>query len=385
MPKYRFHCLGLPHTVTTKKAGTPWVACAYTQKVYKFCKEMHRRGHTVIHYGNEESDVPCTEHVSVVTMSDWEQAYGSYDPKREFFKFDMNDHAYTTFYRNTINEISKRKQPNDFLLAFWGWGHKPVCDAHPDMIVVEPGIGYGSGHFARWRVYESYAIRNAVNGAISVTNTGIEDWYHVVIPNYFEPEDYDFNPINKKDYFLFMGRIYHGKGADLAYQLAKFTGIKLIYAGQGSLEAMGPEYVPVPGHIEYVGFADQELKRKLLSEAKGFLLPSMYTEPFGGAAVEALLSGTPIITSDWGAFPEINIHGLTGYRCRTFDHFVWAVRNIQNISPYTCHLYATRNYSVTKVMDMYEEFFQMVMDVYKGKGWYEIHNERKDLDWLKRY
>jgi glycosyltransferase involved in cell wall biosynthesis len=373
----RFHILGLPHTVTSKEYN----ACAYTQKVYKFGKMMTARGHEVIHYGHEESDLPCTEHVTVITNDDLKIAYGNYDWRKNFFKFDTNDHAYRTFYANAIREVGKRKQKNDFILPFWGAGTRPVCDAHPDIITVEPGIGYAGGHWARFKIFESYAIYHAYYGLESV-GTCKQDWYDTVIPNYFDPEDFTFKE-KKDDYFLFLGRVYEGKGVNIAVQATEAIGAKLIIAGQNSLKQMG--YAETPAHVTELGYADVETRRNLMANAKGAFVASLYTEPFGGVQVECLFSGTPTITTNWGSFTENNIHGVTGYRCTTFEQFTWAAKNIGNIKPQACRDFALNNFSLDVVAQKYEEYFQSVLNVYNGKGWYEPNENRTELNWLNKY
>jgi hypothetical protein len=95
------------------------------------------------------------------------------------------------------------------------------------------------------------------------------------------------------------------------------------------------------------------------------------------------MCGTPVITSDWGAFPETVVHGVTGYRCRTLDHYLWAARNIDKINPSTCRYWAEANFSVEKVAPMYEEYFQMLNDVC-GDGWWTRRENRAELEWLRK-
>ena len=358
----RFHALGLPHTVTSKEFN----ACAYTQKVVKFGKMMTNRGHEVIHYGHEDSLLGCTEHVSVLTNEDFAKSYGSYDWRKTFFKFNTEDHAYQTFYANAIREVGFRKKKNDFILPFWGSGVRAICDAHQhDMIVVEPGIGYAGGHWARFKVWESYAIYHAHCGMASVGQCQ-QDNYSVVIPNYFDIDDFEFND-KKEDYFLYLGRVYSGKGVDIAIQATERAGVKLVVAGQ---KEAGYTFPP---HVEYVGYADVPKRKELMSKAKASFLPSQYVEPFGGVQIENLLSGTPTITSDWGSFAENNLHGVTGYRCRTMGDYVDAIHNIDKIRPADCRAFG-ENFTLERVAPRYEKYFQDVLDVHNGEGWYAEGN-----------
>lgn len=370
----RFHLPGIPHTVT----NSAFLSCAYTQKVAKLCRMLTDLGHEVFHYGCEGSDPVCTERVAVVTEEERRRFYPADFHDRQF-RFDTHDAFHEQFHARCVEAIEARRAPRDFLLCAWGWGHKPIADrVSQPIMVVESGVGYPDV-FAPYRVFESYAWMMHVYGRKGIDNGS---WYDCVIPNFFDPSAFRFQA-EKEDWFLYLGRLVKRKGIEVAVQVTEALGAELVIAGQGTLKNESEGLDLEAPHVRFVGFADVEKRRDLMARARAVFMPTYYIEPFGGVHIEAALSGTPVITSDWGVFGETVLHGVTGYRCRTFDQFVWAARNAHLLDPQACRFWAERNFSMDRVKHMYQEYFEMLWDLWED-GWYELHRDRSELDWLKR-
>jgi glycosyltransferase involved in cell wall biosynthesis len=361
---HRFHVLGIPHTATNED----WLCCAYTQKVLKLCRMLKDRGHHVIHYGNAASEVPC-DHVSVTEESDLGEP-------ADYLRYDIGGRLHRLFITGAIAAIERCKQPGDFLLCMWGAGHKAVADAHSDLTVVEPGIGYAGGHFAFFKAFESYAMLHAYKGLDAVARGNTMSAYEVVIPNYFDPADFEYRN-SKGDYLLFLGRVDEGKGTHIAVEVARRCGLPIVIAGPGEMTF---DY----DKVERVGMVGLEQRRGLLAGAQALIAPSTFLEPFCGVVTEAHFSGTPTITHDWGAQAENNLHGLTGWRCRTLEQFTWAVDNIGRIAPLACRRWAESNFALDHVAAMYDEFWDMAASVMRGQGWYQAKPDRAELSWLAK-
>jgi glycosyltransferase involved in cell wall biosynthesis len=366
----RFHVLGLSHAKTTKE----YCCDAFSQKVRLICKLLTGLGHEVFHYGTEGSDPVCTENVNVLSQETFEKVHGVYSWRQEGFKIDPSCLANQEFDRNAIQEINRRKQPGDFLLCSFGVQHKPIADA-VQLITVELGIGY-ENTFAPFRVFESYAWMHYIYGREhKKLNPSL---YDVVIPNYYDLDDYIVSE-EKDNYFFFIARPTPLKGLEIAIRVADELDTKLLVAGQGTPFMTGKT-------MEFLGVVSIEERAKYMSRAKATFVPTLYIEPFGGTTVESLLCGTPIITTDFGAFPEICIHGKTGYRCRTLEQFIWAAKNISNIDPKECRKFAEENYNLKRVAQMYQEYFEMLQALHNKntKGWYSKESVRSDMNWLKK-
>lgn len=96
-------------------------------------------------------------------------------------------------------------------------------------------------------------------------------------------------------------------------EVRKSVPSKLLMIGDGperlSVEELA-RTMGISGEIRFLG--KQEQISEILSITDLFLLPSQ-TESFGLSALEAMACGVPVISTNAGGLPEINVNGKTGY------------------------------------------------------------------------
>lgn len=357
----RFHVVNFPNTQTTEY----YQPCAYTQKNRRFASMMTDRGHEVFLYGGEENDARCTEFVTIASKTEQAEWFGGNDLYTEpnNLTWEPDDIHWQVTNGRAAREIGGRLTDRDFLCVLGGTSQKPIADALPTTMAVEFGIGYSSV-FADYRVFESYAwmhsIYSAETGAAGAMSTRGR-YYDAVIPNYYEVADFPFGA-EKDDYFLFMGRLIEAKGLAIAVETCRRLGARLVVAGAGDVPADDDV-------VEYVGVVDQVRRGELMSRARAVFVPSLYPEPFGGVHAEAMLCGTPVITTDWGVYTETVQQGVQGFRCRMLREFCHAAESVGGLDYRGIRDYAVSRFSTEVVAPQYEGYFEQLSTLW-GDGWY---------------
>lgn len=314
-----FHCLSVPYSPTKKDISL----CAFVQKVYKFCGEMTKRGHTVYHYGHPDSEVFCTEHINVTNNDILKSSYHNLNYwQTKGFNQNVNENAVKIFNINCKTELEKRiKNKNEFILCWFGYAHEPcVKHFYDKAIVVEPSIGYDS-MFAPIKIFETYSQMHKLHGAAQQNiQIGAE---HVIYPG-FDENDFLYKK-EKSNTALFLGRIVEAKGAKFAYDICNYLQQEIIFAGPNIMN------LPDTKYCKFVGFVEPQKRKELLANAKFLFAPSVFIEPCNWTVIEAQFSGTPTITTDFGGFTETVLQNKTGLRCNNEQQFIYAAQNISKI------------------------------------------------------
>ena len=379
------HLVSLPHTTLTERN----LSCAYTMKVHKFARMMAKEGCDIILYGPDLVDekvlAALREHVIVTTQADRERwGFGSgFDTAKQPFLWSASEPYWFEMNQRVTDAMTERieRRPGEFVCILAGWTQQPIAAAvcgsnYKNPPAIEWGVGY-LGIFTQLCAFESYSHMHTV---YQNHEPKIEDGraFDAVIPNFFDPEDFWVTTKPRGDYLLYMGRVIPRKGIQAAIDIAKRTGRTLVIAGPGPSEwgegwlVTGQEgtadHVRLEGPIEYIGELGLKDRADAMANAHAVLVPTQYIEPFGGVAVEAMLSGTPVITTDWGSFPEI-VTPEVGRRFRTLRQAAEAVDEVAGMDPWAIRNSAIERFSLGWVGPMFTRWLDSI-DTLWGEGWY---------------
>lgn len=369
----RLHMPGLPHTVTHPSFSH----CAFTMKVRNFAPMMRAHGFHVTHYGVEGSVSGADEDVTLLTRAEHLELLGieSYDhaPTKLVGDYARDDSpVYRQFNYYLRDALKERLQPGDVFCLPFGYAHTAAYSGLPlirsgEVALIESGIGYPKPATLT-RVYESEAWRHWTLG--NEMREGM-DWrtkrLEWVVPNYYDLNDWCNSyptPLSGDENrtVVYLGRLENVKGLQLLPLLARARpDLIFVICGQGD-----PSPFLVEPNIVYKEPIKGRDREAYFARARCGIFPSRFVEPFCGAAVECMLTGTPVITSDFGAFTETVLQGQTGYRCRTLPTFLAALDDVCRLERRDVTIRTAERYGLRPVGARYARVFDELASAMRG-------------------
>ena len=122
---------------------------------------------------------------------------------------------------------------------------------------------------------------------------------------------------------------------------------------------------PAGEHIRFLGKMD--MVEEILSVGDLFILPSE-TESFGLAALEAMACQVPVISTNTGGLPELNVNGVTGFMSEVGDIEAMASNAIHILSDENIllkfkqqSLSHARKFDIREILPLYENLYNRVI------------------------
>ena len=166
-------------------------------------------------------------------------------------------------------------------------------------------------------------------------------------------------PLRKRNFALALGRICPEKGLHIALDAARRAGVDLLLAGEVYRYEAHERYFKneiqprLDTHRRFLGPAGFRRKRRLLTQARCLLIPSLVAETSSLVAMESLSCGTPVIAYPSGALPEIIEDGRTGFLVASEREMASALRAVKFLDPRVCREQARERFSADRMARLY--------------------------------
>jgi len=193
------------------------------------------------------------------------------------------------------------------------------------------------------------------------TRANPEVQYCGVVPNGIDLGAYPFRA-EKEEFLVYIGRANPDKGPAEAITIARRAGLplKMILKRSEPPERAYFESTvePLLGHdVELFENVSHEAKVDLLGRACAMIFPIRWPEPFGLVMTEAMACGTPVVTTNWGAAPEIVDDGVTGFRRDGDDDLVAVLPEVRSLDPAACRKRVEDLFSAEAMVRGYEQVY----------------------------
>ncbi len=152
-------------------------------------------------------------------------------------------------------------------------------------------------------------------------------------------------------------------------KILKKVPAKLLMVGDGPERAYCEQLcrdLKICDHVRFLG--KQDAVEEILSVADLFIMPSE-SESFGLAALEAMACKVPIITSNVGGLPELNVDGVTGFMDNVGDveamahHAIAILEDDERLANFKENaLTRAKEFDLSIILPQYEEYYQEVLD-----------------------
>ncbi len=187
--------------------------------------------------------------------------------------------------------------------------------------------------------------------------------YAATIHHGIDVDSFPFDPVGGDD-LLFFGRMHPDKGAHLALDAARDSGLALnLYGIVQDQSYFEREVTPRLGSTaRYLGPVGGEQRLQALGRAKALLHLIEFDEPFGLSVVEAMACGTPVIASRRGSMAEIIEHGVNGFLVDSHDEALAAIEQVETLDRAEVRRSVATRFHVDRMADDYLALYRRILE-----------------------
>lgn len=188
-----------------------------------------------------------------------------------------------------------------------------------------------------------------------------------VKPNFVECREEFVPEEQRKEQFVFAGRLDKLKGIDILLETWKLMGEKaprLIVCGTGPMEKWCKDFVESNKvNAEFRGFVPNTEVLKIVANSTALILPTQWYEGFPMSIVEAFSVGTPVLCSNLGNVGSIVEEGITGYKfeCNSPKDIAETIQRCKGMSKNILNRYKSR-YTILKNYLILTEIYQKIVE-----------------------